>query len=162
MDTVLRAVGIYFVLLLVFRIAGNRSLAQITMFDFVLLLIISESSQQGITANDYSFTNAVVLISTLVLVDVLLSLWKQRSEKMERLLDGMPLILVRHGEVLQVRLDKVRVDQKDILEAARELQGIERLDQIKYAVLERGGEITIIPWEGSPAADEGATAKKAS
>lgn len=159
MDTVIRAAAIYFVLLLLFRIAGNRSLAQITMFDLVLLLIISESAQQGITGNDYSLTNAFVLVCTLVLMDILLSLWKQRSGKMERLLDGMPLILVRHGEVLQMRLDRVRVDREDILEAARELQGIERLDQIKYAVLERDGRISIIPWEGSPVEDEGEAAK---
>jgi len=161
MDTVLRAAAVCFVLLLLFRITGNRSLAQITVFDFVLLLIISESAQQGITGNDYSITNSVILVCTLAFIDIVLSLWKQRSVTMERLLDGMPLILVSKGKVLQQRLDKVRVDQEDILEAARELQGLERLDQIKYAVLERSGEITIVPWEGSPADLEGETVKEA-
>lgn len=160
MDTVLRAAAMYFVLHLLLRVTGNRSLAQITVFDLVLLLIISESAQQGITGNDYSLTNAIILVSTLAGIDILLSLWKQRSATMERLLDGMPLILVRKGEVLKKRMDKVRVDEEDILEAARELQGIERLDQIKYAVLERNGEISVIPWEGPPAR-EGEREKKA-
>ena len=153
MDTVLRAAAVYFVLLLLFRITGNRSLAQITVFDFVLLLIISESAQQGITANDYSVINAVILISTLAGIDILLSLLKQRSPKVDRVVDGLPLILVRQGELLHERLRKVRVDEEDILEAARELQGLERFEQIKYAVLERSGEISIIPWDQPSAAD---------
>lgn len=153
MDSVLRAAAIYFVLLLLFRITGNRSLAQITVFDFVLLLIISESAQQGITGNDYSVVNAVILISTLAGIDILISLFKQRSSKVDRVIDGLPLILVRQGEVLKDRLEKVRVDEDDILEAARELQGLEGMRQIKYAVLERSGDISIIPWEQPASAD---------
>ena len=153
MDSVLRAAAIYFVLLLLFRITGNRSLAQITVFDFVLLLIISESAQQGITGNDYSIVSAVILISTLAGIDILISLFKQRSSKVDRVIDGLPLILVRQGEVLKDRLEKVRVDEQDILEAARELQGLEGMRQIKYAVLERSGDISIIPWEQPAAAD---------
>ena len=153
MDTVLRAAAIYFVLLLLFRITGNRSLAQITVFDFVLLLIISESAQQGITGNDYSIVSAVILISTLAGIDILISLFKQRSSKVDRVIDGLPLILVRQGEVLKDRLEKVRVDEQDILEAARELQGLEGMRQIKYAVLERSGDISIIPWEQPASAD---------
>jgi len=104
-------------------------------------------------------TNGILLVCTLVMIDIGLSLWKQRSDTAERLLDGMPLILVRQGEVLKQRLDKVRVDEEDILEAARELQGIERMEQVKYAVLERNGEITVVPWEGPPA--RGGERKKA-
>jgi len=151
MDTVLRAATVYFVLLLLFRITGNRSMAQITVFDFVLLLIISESAQQGITANDYSVVNSVILISTLAAIDILISLFKQRFSKIDRVVDGLPLILVRQGEMLKDRMEKARVDEADILEAARELQGLEGMRQIKYAVLERSGDISIIPWD-QPAA----------
>src|SRR3954466_10486149 len=106
MDTVIRALVVYLVLLLLFRVLGNRSLAQLTVFDFVLLLIISESAQQGITGNDYSIINSVILISTLAGIDILLSLWKQRSKKLDRVLEGMPLILVRQGELLHERMQK--------------------------------------------------------
>lgn len=161
MDTVLRAAIVYFILLLLFRITGNRSLAQITVFDFVLLLIISESAQQGITANDYSLINSIILISTLAGIDIVLSLLKQRSRRVDRIVDGLPLILVRDGEVLRERLQKVRVDEDDILEAARELRGLERLDQIKYAVLERSGDITVIPWQRPAASDGGESVRAA-
>jgi uncharacterized membrane protein YcaP (DUF421 family) len=147
METVLRAAAIYLVLLIVFRVAGNRSLAQITAFDFVLLLIIGEATQQGLLGNDFSVTNALLVIVTLVGLDIALSLWKQRAPRLEKVIDGMPLVILENGRLLRERMDKERVDEDDILTAAREIHGLERLDQIKYAVLERSGGISIIPRE---------------
>jgi uncharacterized membrane protein YcaP (DUF421 family) len=145
MDSVLRAVAIYVILLVIFRISGKRSLAQITTFDFVLLLIIGEATQQALLGEDFSMTNAFVVIVTLVGVDIGLSLLKGRSKTLERVMDDLPLVIVEDGRPLQARMDKARVDQSDVLTAARELQGLERMDQIKYAVLERNGGISIIP-----------------
>jgi uncharacterized membrane protein YcaP (DUF421 family) len=145
MDAVLRGAAIYLFLLLLFRIAGKRSLSQITTFDFVLLLIIAEATQQGLLGNDFSVTNAVLVIVTLVGLDIGLSLWKERSKTMEQLIDGVPLVIIEDGRPLKDRMSKARVDEGDILTAARELQGLERLDQIKYAVLERSGGISVIP-----------------
>jgi uncharacterized membrane protein YcaP (DUF421 family) len=145
MDSVLRSAFIYLILLLVFRVSGKRSLSQITTFDFVLLLVIGEATQQALLGNDFSITNAFLVIVTLVGLDVAISLVKQRSETVEKLIDSVPLILVENGKLFQDRLDKTRVDEADILASARELQGLERLDQIKYAVLERSGGISIVP-----------------
>jgi uncharacterized membrane protein YcaP (DUF421 family) len=145
MDAVLRVVAMYGFLLLVFRIAGSRALSEATTFDLLMLLIISETTQQAMVNDDHSMTHSFILILTLVGVDLILSAWKQRSKKVERILEGLPAILIEDGQVLKERLDKVRVDESDILEAARELRGLERMDQIKYAVLERSGAITIIP-----------------
>lgn len=145
MDAVLRGAAIYLFLLLIFRIAGKRSLSQITTFDFVLLLIIAEATQQGLLGNDFSVTNAVLVIVTLVGLDIGLSLWKERSKTMEQLIDGVPLVIIEDGRPLKDRMSKARVDEGDILTAARELQGLERLDQTKYAVLERSGGISVIP-----------------
>lgn len=145
MDSVLRAVAIYVILLVIFRISGKRSLAQITTFDFVLLLIIGEATQQALLGEDFSLTNAFVVIVTLVGLDIGLSLLKGRSQKLERVVDDLPLLIVEDGRPLQERMDKARIDQSDVLTAARELQGLERMDQIKYAVLERSGGISIIP-----------------
>ena len=147
MDSVIRGAAVYLFCLLIFRIAGKRSLAEVTTFDLVLLLIISETTQEAMVNNDHSVTHAVLLIITLVGLDVLLSLIKQRWAKFEKVLEDVPLIILENGLPIKERLDKSRVDETDILEAARKLQGLERLEQIKYAVLERDGEISIIPRE---------------
>ena len=145
MDYVLRTAAVYGFLVLVFRIAGKRSLKDVTTFDFVLLLVISESTQQALVGEDYSLTNALVVITTFVMIDIGLSVLKQRSPRVERLLDGVPLIIVENGTPLGDRMRKTRTDEEDVLEAARELRGLERMDQIKYAVLERNGNISIVP-----------------
>lgn len=147
MDAVLRALVMYLFLLIIFRITGKRTLGQSTTFDFVLLLIIGEATQQALLGNDFSLTNAVIVITTLVLIDVGIAFWKQRSQTMDKLLDGMPLVIVDNGEPLKERMDRVRIDEEDILSAARRTQGLERMEQIKYAVLERSGDISIIPTE---------------
>jgi uncharacterized membrane protein YcaP (DUF421 family) len=89
--------------------------------------------------------NGFLLVLTLVGSSIILSLLKQHIPLVERLVDGAPLIILEHGKLHQDRMDKERVDEEDILEAARRLQGLERLEQIKYAVLERNGEITVVP-----------------
>jgi len=147
MFSILRGVSVYIFLLIIFRIAGKRALSGITTFDFVLLLIISEVVQQAMIGNDNSMTNAFLLVITLVGLDIAISLWKQKSKSVEKILESIPLILVDHGKPIQERLEKERVDEADILSRARELQGLERMDQIKYAVLETNGGITIVPME---------------
>ena len=149
MESVLRAALVYSILLVVFRIAGNRSIGQLTAFDFILLLIISESIQQAMTTNDQSLTNAFLVVITLVGIDIMLSLWKQRSPRAEKVLDGIPVIIMRGGKLLDERLKMERVDKGDILAAAREKQGLAGLDQIEHAVVEAHGGISIIPKEKS-------------
>ena len=145
MESVLRATAIYVVLLIVFRIAGRRTLSEMTSFDFVLLLIIGEATQQALLGEDFSLTNAFLVIITLLAIDVGMSLWKQHSEAANRIIEGVPTILVDHGRPLKALMDKARVREEEVLEAARRLQGLERMDQIKYAVLEVSGGISIIP-----------------
>jgi uncharacterized membrane protein YcaP (DUF421 family) len=147
MESVLRAAVTYFVVWLLFRIAGKRSLGEMTAFDFVLVLIISETTQSALQDRDNSFTNTLLLIATMLAIDIGLSLCKQRSQRVEQVLDSVPLLIVADGVPLGERLKKSRLDEADILAAARKLRGLERLDQIKYAVLECNGGITIIPKE---------------
>jgi len=144
MDAVIRGAVVYLFLLVLFRVSGQRALAQITTFDFILLLIISEASQQALIGDDNSMMHAALVVTTLVGLNILFSVIKQRSKRAEKILEGAPLVLVDDGELLRERMDKVRVDEEEILEAARDRQGLERLEQIKYAVLERNGEITVI------------------
>jgi uncharacterized membrane protein YcaP (DUF421 family) len=149
MDAVVRAGAIYIFLLVMFRIAGERTLASITTFDFVLLLIISEATQQAMIGEDFSLTRALLVIATLVGLDIGLSLLKGRWRLLQKIVDGVPLVVGENGHVLADRMRRARIGIGDILQAARAGQGLECMDQIKYAVLERTGEISIIPKQGA-------------
>jgi uncharacterized membrane protein YcaP (DUF421 family) len=151
MDSILRAVVMYALLILIFRVSGKRSLHQITTFDFVLLLVIGEATQQALLGDDFSITNAALVITTLIGIDIGLSLLQQRFPKVGPWVEDVPLVLVNEGEVLRRRLEKERISESDILEAARTKRGLERMDQIRYAVLERTGDISIIPVEAQRA-----------
>lgn len=145
MESVLRGLLVYFFLLLVIRVSGKRTLSDNNSFELVLLLIISETTQQAMVDNDHSVTNSFLLIITLVGASLSLSLLKQRFPTLEKWLDGSALVILENGRMLKARMNKLRVDEADILESARKLQGLERLDQIKYAIIERNGDITIVP-----------------
>lgn len=147
MDSVLRAAAIYLVLMVLFKIAGRRSLAELTTFDLVLLMVIGEATQQALLGDDFSLTNALLVIATLITIDIGLSLIKQRSRWFSRLLDGGPTIVVENGQLLHERLKRARLDEGDILEAARSAQGIAEIRQIKFAILERNGKLSVIPYE---------------
>jgi uncharacterized membrane protein YcaP (DUF421 family) len=147
MEAVLRAAAIYLFLFIVFRIAGKRSLAEVTTFDFVLLLVIGEAASNALSNNDFSITSSAIVITTLIAIDILLSQITARSEFFAKVVDSVPLILIDDGELLKDRMKKVRISDGDILQYARDSHGLERLDQIKYAVLERSGGVSIIPKE---------------
>lgn len=145
MDAVLGGVGIYLVLLIVFRLTGKRTLAQVTTFDFVILLIISEATQQALLGEDFSLVHAALVIVTLVLLQRGSDFLAWKSKPFERVTSGVPSLLVSDGAVLKEALDLNRLDESDIMEVARDKQGLERLDQVKWAVLESSGEISIVP-----------------
>lgn len=145
METVLRVAAVYLFLLLIFHIAGKRSMAQITTFDFIVLLIISEATQQAMIRDDFSLTNAFIVITSLIGLEIALTWLKHRFPIADKYIDGLPLVLVDDGKPVRHLMDKARIDEDDILSAARAAQGLERMDQIKYAVLERSGGISIIP-----------------
>jgi len=145
MEPVLRTVAMYLALVVLFRMTGKRALSQVTTFDFILLLIIGEATQQALLGQDYSLTTALLVILTLIGMDIGLSLVKQRSQPITRLLEGVPLVVVDEGRLLRERMNKARIDEEDILTAARKDHGLERLEDVKYAVLERNGGISIVP-----------------
>ncbi|MBD8161521.1 DUF421 domain-containing protein [Erwinia persicina] len=147
METVLRAVGIYFILLIVFRIAGRRALLQMTSFDLILLLIISEATQQALLGDDFSVTGAALTIITLVVLDITLGYIKKKTGWFDYLLDGSPVILVENGRVLENKLKKSGITLDDILVSARTNQGVYEIAKIKFAILEKNGHISIIPFE---------------
>lgn len=145
MEPILRGAATYAFVWLVFRAAGRRTLAQITTFDAVLLLIISETTQSALTDDDNSMTHAFLLIITMVGLDVVLSHLKQRFPAFERIVDGQPMVVFSDGQLYTTALGKERVDKQDVLHAAREQAGASDLADIECAVLEQSGGITVIP-----------------
>jgi len=147
MNPVFRGIAVYIFLLIIFRITGKRTLSQATTFEFVLLLIISEVTQGAMVGEDYSLMNCFLLIMTLLGVDILFSFLKSKFKTFDRVTEGGAVIIVDKGRPLTQRMKLSRVDEEDVLEAARSLHGLERMEQIKYAVLEVDGSISIIPRE---------------
>jgi len=147
MHSVLRSVAVYLFVLVVFRISGKRSLSQITTFDFILVLIIGEATQQALLGNDFSVVNAYVVIATLLMMEIMFSWMGRRMPKLGRVMESLPVIVVENGKLLHERADKEGVTVEEILAAGREHHGLERLDQFKYAILERHGGISVIPTE---------------
>lgn len=145
MDSVIKAAIVFFVLWAILRISGRRTLGEMTAFDFVLFMIIGGSTQRAITGQDYSLTNALLLVATFVALDIGLSVVELKSPLFRHILNGMPMILVENGALMTRRLRRARLTEDNVLEAARRLHGLERIDQIKFAILEATGEITIVP-----------------
>jgi len=148
METVLRAASMYLLLMVVLKIAGRRTLLEMTSFDLILLLIISEATQQALLGNDFSVTGASLTIITLIVVDILFGMLKAHFPRLDMLIDGTALILVENGKLLAARAKKAGISEEDIMTSARSTAGLERLDQIKFAILEKNGKISIIPQKG--------------
>lgn len=142
---VLRPLAIYFGVFLLLRLTGKRSLGEITTFDFVLLLIMSEAVSNALLAGDNSITAALIAVATLVFADIVLALLARKFKPLERILEDEPVLLLANGKPFPDRLTRQRVTEADILEAARRTHGLDRLDQVRFAVLERSGKISIIP-----------------
>lgn len=147
MDIVLRAAAIYGVILLVLRVSGRRSLRDLTAVDFVLLLVVGEAAQLALLGHGFSLGRALLVVAALAATEALLAALKGRLPPLDRLLPagGVPTILVEDGRWLRGPMREARVDERTVIEAARRLEGLERLDQIRYAAVEAGGAITIVP-----------------
>ncbi|OQA03444.1 MAG: hypothetical protein BWY69_00457 [Planctomycetes bacterium ADurb.Bin401] len=147
MESVIRAVSVYIFLLILIRFSGRRTMGQMTSFDFILLLIISEAASTGLTGEDNSITNSIIVISTLILIDIIFSIFKSKWSVFDKAIDGVPTVLIYDGKIQKENIARSRTDLEDILDTARADKGLEKLEQIKYAILEKNGHISIIPYE---------------
>jgi uncharacterized membrane protein YcaP (DUF421 family) len=143
MQPILRVTLLYLALLALFRVAGKRSLGELSPFNFVLLLIISEAVSNAMLAGDDSVTGAIVAVTALLMMNLALELLKLRSARVKALLEDGPVVLVRDGTPVREAMRKERVDEGDVLEAARLQHGIERMEEVRLAVLEPSGKISI-------------------
>ena len=147
MNPVFRAVIMFAILWVVFRIGGRRTLAEITTFDFILLLVIGDAAQNALVGDDFSITTAALVVVTLLLLDLCMGRLGLVSRTMAHVIDSAPVIVIENGRVLDKAMRAEGVDLEEILEAARERHGLQSLDEIKYAIVERHGGISVVPKE---------------
>jgi uncharacterized membrane protein YcaP (DUF421 family) len=142
-DIVLRAIVLYGFVVLVMRVIGRRELSSMTPFDLVLLIILGDAIQQGLTQDDYSVTGAVVAVATIATLQVFTSYLSFRSEKARNVLEGQPIVIVDHGEIVQGNLKRERMTEDEIAEEMRQQQ-ISSLDEVQWAIIESNGSISFI------------------
>ena len=140
-----RSAAVYLFLLVIFRVSGRRTLAQVTNFDLILVLIIGDATQQALVGRDEGFATVLVVVSTLVLIDIALGKAKHRWPVVDAVVDGLPLPLIVKGTAHRKRMASEGVTDDDVLTSARERHGISRFDEIDAAVLEQSGGISIVP-----------------
>ncbi len=145
MTAVLSAAAVYLILMVLFRLTGKRTLAQVTTFDLVLLLIISEATQQALIGEDFSITQAFIVIMTLVVLERSSDYLTWRFPWFRRWTESQPAVLVRHGVPEEKVLRHYRLTLDDVLTAGREQHGLRSFDQVDWAVLENSGGISVIP-----------------
>jgi uncharacterized membrane protein YcaP (DUF421 family) len=143
LDTILRVVVVYVFLFAVLRLLGKREFGQLSPLEFVCLLLIPEMVQQALVRDDFSMTNALLAVSTLVLLVFLTSLLSHRSKKLESVIEGEPTLLVAHGKLLNATMDRERITADEIFTEMRRV-GLDQLDQVRWAVLETDGHISIV------------------
>jgi uncharacterized membrane protein YcaP (DUF421 family) len=144
MEIVLRATVVFWFLWLVVRGTGKRSLSELTPLDLLLVVVVGDLVQQGVTQEDMSITGAVLAASVFVGWTLVADWVERRSDRARRVLSGEPLIVLRDGEPLTKRLERERISVDELKEAAR-LGGYGDLEEIEYAVLETDGKFSFIP-----------------
>jgi len=150
-EKILRPIVIYFFLVIGLRLAGKRELAQLNPFDLVVLLTLSNTVQNAIIGDDNSVTGGLVGATTLLLVNYLVMRFLFRHEKLDRLVEGEPTVLIEHGKILEDRLEKEVLSIAE-LEAAAHKQGFGDLHEVDHATLDPSG--TICFTARKPAPDE--------
>ena len=143
MDIVARAVVVFAFLLLLTRIIGRRELSSLQPFDLILLIILGDAVQQGLTQDDYSLTGSLLAVGTIAVLQVFVSWIGYRFPRTRPVLEGTPIIVVEDGELIERNLKRERLDPEEVAEEAR-LQGIAHLSEVKWAVLETTGKISFI------------------
>ena len=143
MDLVIRAAVGFFFVLLITRVVGRRELSSLEPFDLILLVMLGDLMQQGITQNDFSVTGMLLVGGTVALLTVLVSYSSFKFPSLRPLLDGEPVIVVEDGKPLMRNLGRNRITLEELAAAAR-MQGIDRIERVKWAVLETSGSLSFI------------------
>ena len=143
MDIVLRAVALYAFVFIVVRKLGRRELSRLAPFDLVLLIVLGDAIQQGLTQDDYSVTGAMIAVSTIAVLQLGTSYLSFRIPFFERMFEGEPIVIVQDGKPIERNLRRERLTIGDVAEEARQQQ-IGSIESVKWAVLEPNGRISFI------------------
>jgi len=144
MDIVVRAAAAYFFILLLMRVVGRRELSTLEPFDLIMLVVIGDLIQQGVTQNDFSVVGLLIAGGTIAVLQMAVSWVGFRSPtKVGVVIEGEPMVLVEGGRWIEKNLRRERLTEDEVLSDARR-DSISQLDQIEWAILETGGEITFI------------------
>jgi uncharacterized membrane protein YcaP (DUF421 family) len=141
MDLVFRTVFVFVLILVVTRAVGRRELSSMEPFDMILLVVIGDLVQQGVTQSDYSLTGATTVIATLALLTVLTAWLSFRVRRLRPILEGEPIVLVTDGRILERSLRRQRMTVEELVAEARQQQ-ISSLDDVRFAVLESNGRVS--------------------
>lgn len=143
MDIVIRAAVAYVFIIFLLRIVGRRELSTLAPSDLVLLVVMGDLVQNGVTQSDQSVTGIFLALSTFAILTVTVSVVTYKSRRVQTLVEGAPLILVQDGKAVEENLRSERLNIDDVAEEARG-QGIEGLDEVKWCVLETSGTMSFI------------------
>jgi uncharacterized membrane protein YcaP (DUF421 family) len=143
MDLVLRAIAVFFFLMVLTRVIGKRELSSLQPFELILLIILGDAVQQGLTQDDYSLTGAMLVVGTIAVLQVCVSWVSYRFPRLRPVIDGEPIIVLQDGKPIERNLKRERLTVEEIAEQARK-QSIAHLDEIKFAVLETDGSLSFI------------------
>jgi uncharacterized membrane protein YcaP (DUF421 family) len=143
MDLVLRAIVVFAFVVLLTRVIGKRELGTLQPIDLVLLIVLGDALQQGLTQDDYSLTGAILVVSTIALLQVFTSWIAYRFPRTRPVLEGEPIIVIHNGELIERNLKRERLTIDDLAEEARKQQ-IGHLSEVRFAVLETSGSISFI------------------
>jgi uncharacterized membrane protein YcaP (DUF421 family) len=144
MDLVIRATVVFLFVFFITRVVGKRELSTLEPFDLILLVVIGDLVQQAVTQSDYSVTGAITVISTMALLTVVLSFVNFRFRRLRPMLEGEPVVLVEDGNVIDRNMRRERITREE-LEAEGRLQQVAGIEDMRWAVLETAGQISIIP-----------------
>jgi uncharacterized membrane protein YcaP (DUF421 family) len=144
MDIVVRAFLAFVFLAVVTRVIGRRELASLEPFDLILLIVIGDLIQQGVTQSDYSFTGLLLAVGTFTLLTAAVSYLVFRVRRLRPIFEGEPLVLVEDGKLIERNLRRERMTPAEVAAEAR-LQQIASLADVRWAVLESNGKISFIP-----------------
>src|ERR1700710_1178209 len=143
MDLVLRSIAVFFLILVITRAVGPRELSSMEPFDLILLVVMGDLIQQGVTQSDYSLTGSTIVIVTIAVLTVGTAYLSFRFRRLRPLLEGEPVVLVAGGRVIESNLRRQRMTVEELLAEAR-LQSIGCLDAVEYAVLETNGRVSFL------------------
>jgi len=143
MDIVLRGIVLYLFVVFVMRVTGRRELSSLSPVDLVLLIVLGDAIQQGLTQSDYSVTGAIIAVSTIATLSVGSSYLGFRSKRARNVLEGQPIVVVERGKLVDDNLQRERMTADDVEEEMRQAQ-IGSLEEVEWGILETNGSISFI------------------